>query len=184
MKEKQEKIISSSIKLFNENGFGATSTASIANDAGIGTGTLFNYYSTKNNLINELILYVCHDYISKTSNIKEKKDFKRGMIELWNNCIDYALEYPEKFNFYIKFRDSPYITEDTKEKLIDEGMFFVNVYRKFYKKGEVKEPYELFCLIMNADLIATLEYIKSNPDNDLDKIRDISFDFLWNGVKK
>ena len=53
---KKEAILNTALKLFVENGFHGTATGKIAQEAGVGTGTLFTYFKTKDELV--LSLYV------------------------------------------------------------------------------------------------------------------------------
>ena len=54
VKDKRTAITEAALKLFTERGFQGTSTAQISKDAGVATGTLFNYFPTKEELINSL----------------------------------------------------------------------------------------------------------------------------------
>ncbi len=52
--DKRERILLAATKLFNERGFAATTTTEVAKAAGIGTGTLFLYVRTKEELFVEV----------------------------------------------------------------------------------------------------------------------------------
>jgi len=58
VKDKRTAIMDAALKLFTERGFHGTSTAQISEDAGVATGTLFNYFPTKGDLINSLYFEV------------------------------------------------------------------------------------------------------------------------------
>lgn len=182
MNDKKQRIIKSGLKLFGIKGYGATTTAEIAKDAKVSVGTLFNYYSTKEELVNKLYLYANRDYCEYSKNLEEKHDFKKGMIELWGRCIDYALNNQDTFRFIVLFRNSPIITDETNKQIEDEAVFFENVYNKFRKRNEVKIYYDLFSYIMFGCLIATLEFIEKNPDKEIEHVKEVSFDYLWDGV--
>ena len=182
MNNKQESIIESALKLFSINGYGSTTTAEIAKEAKVSVGTLFNYYPTKKILVNELYLYANRSYCDYTKNLEEKHDFKKGMIELWGRCIDFALDNQNLFRFIILFRNSPVITDETVKQIEDESIFFENVYNKFRKRNEVKMYYDLFSYVMFGCLVETLEFIEKNPDKDINHIKEVSFDYLWDGV--
>jgi AcrR family transcriptional regulator len=182
MNDKQQQIIEAGLNIFSKKGYGSTTTAEIANKASVSVGTLFNYYSSKQELANEIYLYANRDYCEYTKNLKERKDFKRGMIELWSRCIDYALSNPDTFRFMVMFRNSPVITEKTNRQIDNEAIFFEKVYDKFRKRNEVKMYYDLFSYIMFGCLIATLEFIEKNPDKDINHVKEVSFDYLWDGV--
>ena len=68
-KEEQEvvknKIISVSRKLFNEVGFDKTSTKSISKEAGIAEGTIFNYFSSKDEIFFEVFYSEYFDNIEE-----------------------------------------------------------------------------------------------------------------------
>lgn len=182
MNDKEIRILETTITLFNEKGYGATTTASIASHANVAKGTLFNYYNSKEYLFNQSLLYANNDLVNYVSNLKEKKNFKRGMIEVWNRTIDYGLKYPNKFNFIIRYSNSPLLNSEVKSELDNQGKFFLYVYNKFHTKGEVKEPYDLFCNFMMQDVVATIDYLKENPNEDIERIKEVSFDLLWSGV--
>ena len=56
--DKKTAIMEAVLKLFTERGFHGTSTAQISKEAGVATGTLFNYFPTKEDLINSLYIEV------------------------------------------------------------------------------------------------------------------------------
>lgn len=58
VKDKRAAIMEAALKLFTGRRFHGTSTAQISKDAGVAKGTLFNYFPTKENLINSLSFYV------------------------------------------------------------------------------------------------------------------------------
>ncbi len=58
VKDKKTAIMGAALKLFTERGFHGTSTAQISKNAGVATGTLFNYFPTKEDLINSLYFEV------------------------------------------------------------------------------------------------------------------------------
>lgn len=77
MNEKQQHIIESGLKIFGKKGYGATTTAEVANDANVSVGTLFNYYPTKQDLVNQLYLFANRHYCEYAKNLKEKKRFQK-----------------------------------------------------------------------------------------------------------
>ena len=58
IKDKKTAIMEAALKLFTERGFHGTTTAQISKEAGVATGTLFNYFPTKEDLINSLYIEV------------------------------------------------------------------------------------------------------------------------------
>ena len=53
--DKRENFLNAALKLFVANGVQNTSTAAIAKEAGTASGTLFLYFPTKQDLLDELV---------------------------------------------------------------------------------------------------------------------------------
>ena len=56
MSDKRTQVLEASIDLFAEEGFWNTPTTRIAKHAGVGTGTLFNYFDSKEGLIDSVYM--------------------------------------------------------------------------------------------------------------------------------
>jgi AcrR family transcriptional regulator len=55
MTEKQEKILSTALRLFSENGYDATSTSKVAKAAGVSEGLIFRHFENKEGLLQAVI---------------------------------------------------------------------------------------------------------------------------------
>ena len=56
MKDKKKAIFNSARKIFSKRGFKDTNVSEIAKSAGIGVGTFYNYYSSKEELFLEVFI--------------------------------------------------------------------------------------------------------------------------------
>ncbi|RHW49321.1 TetR/AcrR family transcriptional regulator [Lactobacillus bombicola] len=57
----RKQVLLAGLKLFSENGFHATTTAEIANQAGVSEGTIYKYFHSKNDLLNKLLNPILHE---------------------------------------------------------------------------------------------------------------------------
>ena len=57
-KQKKELILESALELFAENGFHATSISQIAKKAGISKGLIYNYFESKNEILNLSLIHI------------------------------------------------------------------------------------------------------------------------------
>jgi AcrR family transcriptional regulator len=60
---KRENIIKAAIKIFSQNGFHKAKIEDIAKEAGIGKGTVYEYFDSKKSLFQEMIYYCIEEYI-------------------------------------------------------------------------------------------------------------------------
>ena len=84
--DKKTAIIEAALKLFTERGFHGTSTAQISKEAGVATGTLFNYFPTKEDLINSLYFKVKGQLSqSMGKEIEAQSPFQDKLRKIWSN---------------------------------------------------------------------------------------------------
>lgn len=86
VKDKRTAIMETALKLFTERGFQGTSTAQISKEAGVATGTFFNYFPTKEDLINSLYFEVKGRLNSSMEKeIESESTFQERVRRLWSN---------------------------------------------------------------------------------------------------
>jgi len=101
-------IFEAAINLIAEHGFHNSPTAKIAEEAGIGIGTLYRYFKSKEQLINELFQYVEEEinlYI--TEGFNPDSPVREQFFQLSKKYIHFSLENPKDFNFFNQYIDSP-----------------------------------------------------------------------------
>jgi len=109
MPEKKLAIFEAAINLIAEHGFHNSPTARIAEEAGIGIGTLYRYFKSKEQLINELFQYVEEEmnrYITEGHN--PESPVREQFFQLCQKYIHFSLENQKAFNFFNQYIDSPY----------------------------------------------------------------------------
>ena len=146
---KRKKIIEISLRLFVERGFHGTPTSMIAKEAGIATGTLFNYFKTKDILINEVYKEV--ELQQKENVLKDLDSMKTSKMKLkkiWGNLILWGLENPEKRKCINYFSNSSFISDETKRDIKKNHKFLLSIFKEIIKKKGLKDTNELI-LILN-----------------------------------
>jgi len=183
--KKRKKIIEVSLKLFVERGFHGTPTSLIAKESGIATGTLFNYFKTKDILINEVykdIELEQKKYFFKDLNKKETP--KEKLKKVWNDSIIWGIDNPYKRKFGRYFSDSIFISDDTKTKIYNHYKPLFDIFKKIIEKKDTKDSDELM-LILNfmGACIFTGEYfyIMKEPYNE--KLSNESFEKFYKGIE-
>ena len=96
--EKKEKIKDVAIKLFSENGYHNVSTNEIAKSAGISIGTLYNYFSDKKAIYNELVGDLYTQVLGKiTPEVLSPVNSPIALIERYVNLIMEGHTYMTNF---------------------------------------------------------------------------------------
>lgn len=119
--EKKNKILNSALELFVEKGFHGTSTSSISKNAGVSTGILFHYFSTKKTLIIELYLNIKERfYRNMIQNLNNTDEVDKSMKKMWDDTIDWVINNRLDFKYLIQYSASPFNIEKHNTPLLDE----------------------------------------------------------------
>ncbi len=184
--ETKEKILSAAIKLFVEKGFNETPTSLISKEAGVATGTLFHHYQTKEQLINSLYLH-CKERLVRLmmEGVQEQTTFRAKMKRMWENTIQWGMNNPMEYQFFMQFSYSAYISEKTH----DEGFtLFSGMNRIFFEGVELElvkrmDP-DLLISMVSSMTMTQIQYFLQHPEKYANSdIRKQAFTLLWDSFR-
>jgi AcrR family transcriptional regulator len=181
--EKREAILASAIELVAALGTGAP-TAKIAHGAGVAEGTLFKYFASKDELLNQLYL-------------KLKGDFARVMLDaypadagmrercwhIWNAVIDWGSTTPTGRKALRQLGVSEKVTPATRQQAAAAFRHSSATLDQILSGGErfKGQPPGFAGALFEAITETTLEFIARNPGHR-DAYKRAGFDVFWNGV--
>jgi AcrR family transcriptional regulator len=156
----EEKIKAAARKLFTQNGFAATRTRDIAEEAGINLALLNYYFRSKEKLFELVMKENVRLFLgTMLENIKNTpRPFEDQLIFFVGNYIDMLLENPGLPFFVLNLLQSGNIpTENTDDPLFREiqemrGSFIKNI-KEASEKGEIKDIHPLHVLANMMSLI-------------------------------
>jgi len=125
---KRQEILDAGLALFVSRGFDATNVPAIAREAGIATGTIYRYFTSKEALVNELyrqlkseLMATLAAELSKTVEHAEHaepetaqstvRDRFRG---LWRGLCAYARQRPSALAFLELHHHAPYLDDESR----------------------------------------------------------------------
>src|SRR5690349_7893577 len=93
--EKRAALLEAAIRVFVAHGLSA-STALIAKEASVANGTLFTYFETKAELLQQLYLELKLEMASASLHgLSEKKELRDQFLQAWSNWMHWATSNPE-----------------------------------------------------------------------------------------
>ena len=187
VKDKRTAIMETALKLFTERGFQGTSTAQISKEAGVATGTFFNYFPTKEDLINSLYFEVKGRLNSSMEKeIESESTFQERVRRLWSNFINWGIDNQEEFLFVGQFCSSPYITKYTREEVMKEYIFLHNLVNEGIKTGEFKDfsPELTIAMFYQSSRAVVNLILNSNLSKDKNELIENGFQIIWRGLSE
>ena len=146
----KDRILISSLVLFNEGGFNNVTTASIAKRTGILEGSLWYHFNTKKDILSNHIQLLEKVFISVNQQIKSKK-FDTIINELFNYYnIIWDFRYILRDNFQKSFEDDESISKSIKE---------INNFLDKWAENKILHSYESGLIKINSKEIENLSEI-------------------------
>lgn len=184
--EKRERYLRAALKLFTSNGVQNTSTAEIAKAAGTASGTLFLYFPTKIQLINELILMISKQVSDRINSLLDPSlSVRDTFFTIWDGSIRWFLQNMDAFQYSQKVRDSGFISAETT---MESGKYFSYYYETIQKglvEGSIKPyPIDLIGGFLYQDIIAVMNHIRVQSDPaSVDEAIQQGFQLFWDGIR-
>jgi AcrR family transcriptional regulator len=181
-------IFEAATKIMTIEGVNGITISKVANEAGIGKSTVYEYFTSKNELIYKTISFAGENYLEE---IKQKLlSSNRGFEETLKMLIRIAIETMRKGNSNIVFImgdcDKTFKSKDDVHKQIKEVMLNLRM-KTFHileeiielgvKEGKIKNPKDKVEIIIWQNLLMMLSYEFSGLDEFIERHNvDISND--------
>ncbi len=182
--DKRNAILVSATEVVAEHGVSAP-TAKIAKGAGVAEGTLFTYFSSKDELLNQLYLELKADL---SDAMTTGYPFEEGLIErtrhVWNSYIGWGSAHPLKHKAMTQLSVSERVTEKSK-KLGAEAFKEVNqTIREMLAGGALKgQPPAFAAAILVAMAGTTMDFNAREPGR-AKQYTKAGFEAFWRAVTK
>lgn len=188
MNNKKELIFKSALKLFTTYGFHGTPTSRIAREAGVATGTLFHYFATKQDLIDELYLECKSALIKTVVDIAQDKDDTETWLRMaFTNSVKWAIKNREKYLFFEQFYNSPNISSMTREEGNNRARVLFELIEFARKKGILKNiEFQLLLDLSYSILNAVTKHILDRnitDEEEVSQIIDESYPIFLDAIK-
>ncbi len=150
---KRESILRAALQLFTERGFHGTAMPLVAELAGVGAGTIYRYFESKEALVNTLyrnwkefqITTILKDVPSETPLREQSRIY-------WNRLVEFACEFPLAFGFLELHFHAPYL--DAESRAVEERGHnaLMGFFQNCMRQQIVKEapPEMLGAIVMGA----------------------------------
>jgi AcrR family transcriptional regulator len=148
MTDKRNEILEATLKLISQYGFHGTPMSMIAEEAGVGTGTIYRYFDSKEALINELFLETKRE-ISQAmlAGITPEASVEEVFRQVWLNTFDYCVRNPEEMLFLEQFHNSPFQTPESKAATLEYLAPIVSIIQTDIESGRIKAlPFEMLTI--------------------------------------
>ncbi len=187
MSQKLKQINQATLTLINQKGLQSVSVAQIAKEANISVGTIYNYYASKEELVNQLYKDIAQRLVDHClSSLPQNTSPKEQFFSLNTAFMDYFLSHQLEFDFVDNHLYSPYISDEAKDNVSPFIDKLRELHTTFTETKEIKAiPCDLFLKFSLGSLHSIMRgYHAGLVSMDKESLKKTSLSLCWNGLKK
>lgn len=180
--DKRNAILAAAVQVFAEEGLAAP-TARIAKVAGVAEGTLFTYFSTKDELFNRLYVLLKGELRDVVTHSNPKDDLlKNHLRHAWNGYIHWGLKHPQKRKVIAQLGVSDRITEQSRAELANAFADFNQMLKGGIADGVLRDHPPSFAPAIMASLAETTMDFMARNKKQAGTYLDAGFEAYWNAI--
>jgi AcrR family transcriptional regulator len=175
---KRAAIMSAATRVIAAQGLGAA-TALIAREAGVSNGSLFTYFGTKADLLNQLYLELKSEMGAGALRGLPDGDARGQMLHMWSRWLRWATAYPEKRRALAQLEVSDEITAPTHQAASQALAGIAGILERSRENGPMRDvPLAFVVGLASALADTTIDFIIRDPDR-AGPHAQAGFDALW-----
>jgi AcrR family transcriptional regulator len=184
--QKIEQIFESTLKLVLERGFAGLKMADVAKEAGLATGTVYIYFKDKDDLINQLYLFLKRrKTIMFLKGIDQNEDFQTVIRKVWFAYFEVTQQNANESAFLEQYYRSPFLKSNVKEESQQLLKPIYDLLERGVKEGVIVS---LHTELLLAQLVGPIhELIRAEHDGVIkidQAIMESAFSIAIKGIKK
>lgn len=167
--------------VFAERGIGHAPTSAISAAARIAEGTLFTYFKTKDELLNELYRELRKEFDHELIDYPFTANAHTRLRFIWDRYLNLAMKYPKRLKVLQQLRASGRLFKDS-ETPTKALMEVLHSTKEAAELGGLRNASaELLVLLFRAQAEATVEFIGAHRDLEAES-REVGFKMIWRGL--
>jgi AcrR family transcriptional regulator len=170
---RKESIMASALKLFANKGFKETSVVDIARDANVSKGLMYNYFTSKDELVREIIIEGTHKMIGDLDFDFTQKLNRERFILMLNGYFDLIKQNSDYWRLYLATLSQPSVAELVKNDLFEVLDPFIELVSQYYIEKGVKFPMAYAFLLAAIFDGVGMDYFFVTEGYPLDEIKQI-----------
>lgn len=156
---KRDDILIATLDLISEVGLQSTTFSKIFKRANVGSGTVYNYFKNKEELVGALYIKNI-DHFSEV--ILQNYDSTETVFECFKrfltNMACFAHEFPKELWFMENYSHSPYLADEIKNREIPAMTECMALIQRGMEQGLIRKIHPMLCVqIVNGMLISAIQ---------------------------
>ena len=173
-KGSRQKILDAALEVFAKQSYHSASVGSIAKTAGISKGLMYNYFKSKEDMLNELMIGMMENLMCEFMPLKPGGKFTEDdIINFINVGIDLVLQKPYYWKLYFSVFVQPDVMAMVYDKMMEAGKPYMEGLTEYFRsKGEANPEFMMryFAAVMDGIQLHCMLDPKSFPAEEVKKL--------------
>jgi len=182
---KRERILDAAVALFAERGYHGTAVPLVAKAAGVGAGTIYRYFDSKQGLVNELYRrekQAVTDYVLGAFPFAAPP--REQFHTFFERIVTYARQNPDAFRFLEHHHHAPYLDEESLALERDVTEYALNYARVLKAQGVARDADEhLFLFLVWGAIVRMMRESWDGKLELTDRLLEQAEEACWQAIK-
>jgi AcrR family transcriptional regulator len=183
--EKKAAIFKATIQLITKHGFHGTPMSKVAKEADVAAGTIYHYFDSKEDLINQLYGELKEQMgTALMSEVDESATVKEQFFGFWLNLYSYFYHNPDEFWFLEQYANSPYISESVREENARYYQPVIDFLERGIAQDELRDiDLDLMVSLVYGSVVSTVKLALFDDFEMTEHILQDAVKSSWDGVR-
>lgn len=185
VEDKRAAVLQAMMELVTEYGFHGTAMSMVAKRAGVAAGTIYHYFESKEEVINQLYIEL-KERMGAAMMLEgsSKGTIRDRFYAFYFNLYHYFIQHPDEFHFLEQYANSPFISQSARE---DNRRFYQPVL-DFLQQGielGVLRPLDLRMMIalVYGHIVSLAKYNLAAEEKIRQEQLEQAAQSCWDGVR-
>ena len=183
--DKRNALVNATIELVNNSGFHATAMSKIAKMANVSPATIYLYFESKQDLVNQTYIEVKAEYTKYAfATYNENMTVEKGFEIIWKRIAEFKLNDCKNAMFLTQCDNTPMIDEQSRQEGIKHLQPLLDLWARGKKEKTIKpiSDYLLYAYAINP--LSFLMIAQQRSAFTLDKTHlEEAYQAAWSSIK-
>lgn len=186
VEDKRTAVLDATLRLISRHGFHGTAMSKVAAEAGVSAGIIYHYFSSKDDLIDELYITIKRKSAEATlANVTPEQPIRSQLRQALGNILRYFVHHPLEAAFMEQYTRSPYCRPEIEERAKAYYLPIMTAIKQAEHEGVIKAFPEAVSTTLTLDVAMSLaQKHEAGFVKMTDELIDRVVDALWEAMRQ